>query len=54
MILVRNLEVFYNSSRRKFRALAGVDLDVEKGGIVALIGPSGCVKQRYFICWQEL
>jgi len=44
MILVRNLEVFYNSSRRKFRALAGVDLDVEKGGIVALIGPSGCGK----------
>ncbi|ADL08100.1 ABC transporter ATP-binding protein [Thermosediminibacter oceani] len=44
MITVRNLEVFYKSSRGKFRALAGVNLDVEKGGIVAVIGPSGCGK----------
>lgn len=44
MIRVRNLEVFYNSSRRKFRALAGVNMDVEKGGIIAVIGPSGCGK----------
>ncbi|TYP50355.1 ABC transporter ATP-binding protein [Thermosediminibacter litoriperuensis] len=44
MITVRNLEVFYKSSRGKFMALAGVNLDVEKGGIVAVIGPSGCGK----------
>jgi NitT/TauT family transport system ATP-binding protein len=44
MITVRNLEVFYKSSRGKFRALAGVNLDVEKGGTVAVIGPSGCGK----------
>ncbi|MCF6097249.1 ABC transporter ATP-binding protein [Thermovorax subterraneus] len=40
MIKVRNLGVYYD----KFKALSGLNLEVEKGGIVAVIGPSGCGK----------
>ncbi|MFO7152074.1 MAG: ABC transporter ATP-binding protein [Bacillota bacterium] len=40
MIKVRNLVVYYG----KFKALSGINLDVKKGGIIALIGPSGCGK----------
>ena len=42
--LLRELEVTYRSRRGSVRAVAGLDLTVEKGEIVALVGESGSGK----------
>ena len=43
IIEVRDLDFFYG----KFQALKGIDLDIEKNKITALIGPSGCGKTTF-------
>ncbi|MEE0842596.1 MAG: phosphate ABC transporter ATP-binding protein PstB [Christensenellales bacterium] len=40
---VRGLDLFYGT----FQALKGVDMDIEKNEITALIGPSGCGKSTF-------
>ena len=37
---VDNLELFYGN----FKALKGIDMEIKKNEITALIGPSGCGK----------
>lgn len=45
LLEIRNLEVTYaGHAGTRVRAVAGVDLDVEAGQIVALVGESGCGK----------
>lgn len=38
----RNIEKFYGSNQ----VLKGIDLKIEKGQFVTLLGPSGCGKVR--------
>ena len=40
---VDNLELFY----RNFKALKGIDMEIKKNEITALIGPSGCGKSTF-------
>ena len=44
LLEVRNLEVYYDLSGRRVRAVDGVSLDVREGEVVGLIGESGCGK----------
>ena len=43
IIEVRDLDFYYG----KFQALKGINLDIEKNRITALIGPSGCGKTTF-------
>jgi phosphate transport system ATP-binding protein len=47
---VADLDVFYGSQR----ALRGVDLDVGRNEITALIGPSGCGKTTFLRCLNRM
>ena len=40
---VDNLELFYGN----FKALKGIDMEIKKNEIIALIGPSGCGKSTF-------
>ena len=44
MIEVQQVEMVFDSNRGRFHALAKVDLKIEKGEFVTLIGHSGCGK----------
>ncbi len=44
LITVRDLIKVYKNGKLEVIALRGVDMDVEKGEIVAIMGPSGCGK----------
>jgi NitT/TauT family transport system ATP-binding protein len=43
-ITCRNLGVRFFTDRRSVTALAGIDLDVNRGELLTLLGPSGCGK----------
>ena len=43
-IEIRGLSKSYGSGETQVRALEGVDLDIERGGMVAIMGPSGSGK----------
>ena len=46
----RNVDVFYGDKQ----AIFGVDLDVGKNEIIAMIGPSGCGKSTYLRCLNRM
>lgn len=43
VISTKNLELYYGSNK----ALKGINLDIEKNSVTALIGPSGCGKSTF-------
>ena len=43
-IEIQNLSMEYGAKSRKFTALQGIDLNIEKGEFVSLLGASGCGK----------
>ncbi len=44
MIELRGIGKVFHKGREQVRAVAGVDLEIRPGSVVALIGPSGCGK----------
>ena len=41
---IENMEIAFNSAKGKFVAVKDIDLEVEKGQIISIIGHSGCGK----------
>lgn len=44
LILIENMKKIYNPGENEVRALDGIDLDIEKGDLVAIVGHSGSGK----------
>ena len=44
IISAKNITKIYKASTFEVNALAGVDLEVEEGEMIAIMGPSGCGK----------
>ena len=44
LIQLRELQKTYKTGKLEFEALKGVDLDIEEGQLVAIVGPSGSGK----------
>jgi putative ABC transport system ATP-binding protein len=44
VISLDNVQKAYQAGRREVRALANIDLEIERGEWVAILGPSGCGK----------
>ena len=42
MLKVSDLRKGFGSGRRRLEVLKGINLEVEKGELVSLMGPSGC------------
>ena len=47
---INNLDLFYGD----FQALKGINLDIEKNKVTALIGPSGCGKSTFLRCLNRM
>ena len=44
LIHIENMKKIYNPGENEVRALDGIDLDIEKGDLVAIVGHSGSGK----------
>ena len=49
-----NVHKTYDTGKVQVKALRGVDLNVEKGEMVAVMGPSGCGKTTLLNCLSGL
>ena len=47
---MRNVDVFYGDKQAVF----GVDLDIAKNEVIAMIGPSGCGKSTFLRCMNRM
>ena len=54
MIRCENLVKIYKTSDVEVVALQGLDLDVERGELMAIVGNSGSGKSRCSICLEDL
>ena len=52
MISAHGIKKTYDTGNVKVNALRGVDLDVRKGEMVSIMGPSGCGKRHFLIAYQ--
>lgn len=46
LLKAENLKKYYGSGHRQVRALDGVDLSIEEGEIVAIVGTSGRIPEE--------
>ena len=49
LIHIENMKKIYNPGENEVRALDGIDLDIEKGDLVAIVGHSGSGSYQYRI-----
>ncbi len=50
VMVAENLSAFYG----KFKALDGIDMNIERNKVTALIGPSGCGKSTFLRCLNRM
>ena len=44
IVELKNLSKIYNTGEKEFKALDNIDLSIEKGEFVVILGPSGAGK----------
>ena len=49
-ILLKDVEKIYPNG---YKAIHGIDMQIEKGEFIVLVGPSGCVSQPYY-AWLQV
>ena len=54
LLMIEGLKRYYREGDSEVRALDGIDLEVEKGEIIALLGPSGSGKTTLLNCIAAL
>ena len=51
---IRNLDVYFRGSQGRFQAVKGLDLSIQRGETVALVGESGCGKSTTALAIMQL
>ncbi len=54
IVSAKNLHKTYDTGKIQVKALRGVDIEIEKGEMVAVMGPSGCGKTTLLNCLSGL
>ena len=54
IIVAQNVHKTYDTGKIQVKALKGVDLEIEKGEMIAVMGPSGCGKTTLLNCLSGL
>ena len=54
IISLRNVNKYYKTGTESFHALKDINLDIEEGEVVCIIGPSGSGKSTFLRCINQL